>query len=139
MAITLQEACQRIAQEHPPTSDRDLTERDIYLRRIKEYNQPEKRPNNRTPCKFCGGRDNYISNSKGESIHLGSMMMVIAPGGQSKKYYHGLLVPCPACNHETTTFNVNAWWDEALPEVQRIYSQAAHRSYENVQGEESNG
>lgn len=139
MATTLQEACRKIAQEHPRADDRPpLTERDMYLQRIREYNHPDPRPPRRIPCRFCGGRDNYIS-SKGESVHLGSMMMVIAPGGQSQKYYHGLLVPCPACNHETTTFNVNAWWDEALPEVQKMYRQAAHATYKNAQEDENNG
>lgn len=137
METTLQEVCRKIEQEHPRADDRPpLTERDMYLQRIREYNHPDPRPPRRTPCRFCGGRDNYISN-KGESVHLGSMIMVIAPGGQSQKYYHGLLVPCPACNHETTTFNVNAWWEEALPEVQKMYSQAVHSSYGNAQ-EDSN-
>ena len=127
MATTLQELqeiCRKAAQEYPHADEEPpRTERDMYLQRIREYNHPTPRPPRRIPCKFCGGRDNYIS-SKGESFHVGSMMMVIAPGGQSQKYYHGLLVPCPAFNFETTTFNINEWWAEALPEVQQEYVQA---------------
>lgn len=96
---------------------------EMYLQRIQEYNHPDPRPASRTPCPVCGGRDNYISNN-GQSIHIGSMMMVIAPGGQSEKYYHGLLVPCPYCNGETTAYNLNAWWGEMLPEVQQEYIKA---------------
>lgn len=126
MANTLQDACRKIVQEHRRNTDCALTEHDMYLQRIRDYNHPDPRPVNRTPCPVCGGRDNWIMNGKGNKIHLGAFMMVIAPGGQSAKYHHGLLVPCPYCNQETTTFNINAWWDEALPEVQQEYSRAVN-------------
>lgn len=53
---------------------------------------------------------------------MGGMMMVLAPG-QSEKYYHGLLVPCPACNYYFIS-DPKYWWDEAYLDIQEEYRAA---------------
>lgn len=125
MANTLQDACRKIVQEHRRNTDRALTEHDMYLQRIKEHNRQKGNASD-ISCPYCNGQDHWRVLKDGAKEHIGTLMMVIAPGGQSGKYYHGLLVPCPRCNHEMTTFNINAWWDEAMPEVQQEYSRAVN-------------
>lgn len=93
------------------------TLRDLYLNAIKRYNHPEG-----SECKFCNGKHNTFKGMDGRVEQGGGMMMVLAPG-QSEKYYHGLLVPCPACNYYFIS-DPKYWWDEAYLDIQEEYRDA---------------
>ena len=71
-----------------------MTEKEMDLRRIREYNHPAG-----SPCPMCNGS--------------GHMMVI----------YARLLVACPCCNYFGTN-NTSNWWKDALPEVQQEYDQA---------------
>lgn len=110
-------------QQMPELPETCKTLRDLYLAEIKRYNHPDG-----SSCPYCSGKRNTFKGMNGSVETMGGMMMVLAPG-QSEKYYHGLLVPCPACNYYYVS-DPKYWWDEAYLDVQEEY-RAAFDTHEN--------
>lgn len=98
----------------------ERTLKELHLKQINKFNHPE----SGSECKFCNGVRNWYTDAHGNKIYVGQMIMVLAPG-QSERYYHGLIVPCPACNYDTEQQYIDAWWDELYLETQQEYNMAA--------------